>query len=81
MAQKKITASDIGLYAFCPRAWTLKQLGYKSGNLTRMEAGTVYHEAFGRRLRLNRTVRRALWVLLLLVLTAAAALVIWRMGA
>lgn len=46
-----------------------------------MEAGTVYHEAFGRRLRLNRTVRRALWVLLLLVLTAAAALVIWRMGA
>lgn len=80
MAQKKITASEIGLYAFCPRAWTLKQLGYKSGNLNRMEAGTRYHDAFGRRLRLNRTARRVLWFLLLLVLTAAGALLIRRLG-
>ena len=80
MATKKLNASDIGLYSFCPRAWTLKQLGYKSGNLERMEAGTEYHDEFGRRLKLNRTVRSVLWVLLLIVLTAAAALIIWRIG-
>ena len=77
---KKLTASDIALYSFCPRAWTLKQLGYKSGNLERMEAGTEYHDEYGRRLKFNRTVRSVLWVLLLVVLTAAAAIIIWRIG-
>ncbi len=77
---KKLTASDIGLYSFCPRAWTLKQLGYKSGNLERMEAGVEFHDEYGRRLMFNRTARSVLWVLLLIVLTAAAALIIWRIG-
>ena len=68
---KPISASEIGTYAFCPRAWALKQLGYPSDSQKQMDSGTKYHQAFGTRQRLIRI----LWVLCLIILAALAAAV------
>lgn len=68
---KLISASEIGTYAFCPRAWALKQLGYPSDNRKQMDSGTKYHHDFGTRQRLIRI----LWVLVLIILAALAAAV------
>ena len=45
MAEKRyITASEIGLYTFCPRAWALKQLDCESDAHWEMEKGKEFHE-------------------------------------
>jgi len=50
MSEKQyITASDIGLYTFCPRAWALKQLDYESDRKWEMEKGIEFHEKTGER--------------------------------
>ncbi|MBR6091154.1 MAG: hypothetical protein IKP86_14545 [Anaerolineaceae bacterium] len=43
-----ISASDIGLYTFCPRAWVLKQLDYKPDNQWKLQEGKEFHEEIGR---------------------------------
>lgn len=48
-----ITASDISLYTFCPRAWALKQLDYESDRQWEMEKGKEFHEKAGEREILN----------------------------
>ncbi|MBQ4511567.1 MAG: hypothetical protein II969_01140 [Anaerolineaceae bacterium] len=50
MAEKRyITASEIGLYTFCPRAWALKQLDCESDAHWEMEKGKEFHEQIGQR--------------------------------
>ena len=49
-----ITASEIGTYTFCPRAWALGKRGYPSDNRQAMNEGTAFHQAFGIRTRLIR---------------------------
>ena len=46
--KKWISASEIRLYTFCPRAWALQQLDYESDNHWEMEEGKKYHEEVGR---------------------------------
>lgn len=61
--KRTISASEVGTYAFCPRAWGLEQLGYHSANQREMVRGTAFHRSFGRREILMRT----LTILLILV--------------
>lgn len=59
--KRYISASELSLYSFCPRAWALKMLDYESDNQWEMEKGEEYHRAIGsRELQKemeNRTVR------------------------
>ena len=41
-----ISASEIGTYTFCPRAWALEQLDYEPDNQYEMEAGNKNHKEF-----------------------------------
>ena len=64
-----ITASEIGTYAFCPRAWALEKRGYRSSNRKQLEEGTAFHQAFGRRERLIKDLKVIAFLVLLVVLT------------
>ena len=47
--KRYISASELSLYSFCPRAWALKQLDYESDNQWEMEKGAEYHRIAGSR--------------------------------
>lgn len=66
--QKTIDASEIGYYAFCPRAWALKKRGYKSTNRAALDAGSEFHRKFGRRERLIRDLKVLTAILLFIML-------------
>ncbi len=69
---RNISASEIGEYAYCPRAWAFKKLGYPSENRREMDEGSKFHHEFGIRDRLIRVLRVciviAMLVLLLLII-------------
>lgn len=43
-----ISASEIGLYVFCPRAWALNQLDFESDHQWELEEGQKFHEEVGK---------------------------------
>ena len=47
--KKWISASDVGLFVFCPRAWALKQLEYEPDNQWEIDAGNEFHRTAGRK--------------------------------
>lgn len=47
--KRYISASELSLYSYCPRAWALKLLDYESDNQWEMEKGEEYHRAAGSR--------------------------------
>ena len=70
-----IRASEIGMYAFCARAWWLAQVqGYRSTNLAAMREGTARHRAHGRAVVGYHRLR---WLAIALLLVAAMALAAW----
>jgi len=44
-----ITASEIGKYCFCKRAWHLGKIGIPSASTGSREVGSEWHEAHARR--------------------------------
>ena len=44
-----ITASEIGTYCFCIRAWHLGKVGVPSGSARARKVGTEWHEEYSRR--------------------------------
>jgi hypothetical protein len=46
-----ITASEIGTWCFCSRAWYLQHLGYRSTLTKEQITGTQFHEAHLQSLR------------------------------
>jgi len=72
-----ISASEIGRYAYCARAWWLQRvLGYIPHNTAALERGIHHHEAHGRAaLAAQRYVIAARW-LLLAALSIAITLVL-----
>ncbi len=66
---RNISASEIGEYAYCPRAWAYKKLGYPSENRQEMDKGSRFHHEFGVWDRLIR-VLRAIVIIAMLVLLA-----------
>ncbi len=65
---RNISASEIGEYAYCPRAWALKKQGYPSANRREMDEGTEFHQAFGTRDRLIRVLLAVILILMLILL-------------
>jgi hypothetical protein len=72
---KRLSASEVGQYAFCARAWWLGSVeGRKPIDFGAIEGGVRVHEGHGWRVALARGVRKlALWMLV----GAVAALLVW----
>lgn len=69
MAKKRtISASEIQSYAYCPRAWAYKKLGYPQENRRELEAGSEFHREFGARDRVIRALRVVIIIAMLLLL-------------
>ena len=66
--QRYISASEIGEYAYCPRAWAFKKLGYPSENQQKLSSGTDFHRQFGFRDRMIRVLRVIIVIAMLIVL-------------
>ncbi len=66
---KNISASEVGSYLFCARAWWYHQQGIKSTNQAEMTAGTELHRLHGRTV-IASGLTRSLAVILLLVALA-----------
>ena len=66
-SKETISASDVGLYTYCPKAWQLKRQGYASSNRESLIRGSQYHESFGRRLHFFQLLQAILIVLIVLV--------------
>ncbi|MFA9490435.1 MAG: hypothetical protein ACERK1_04295 [Anaerolineales bacterium] len=49
MGDQTIRTSEIGTFHFCNRAWWYEKQGVASTNAPRLEYGTTWHQARGRR--------------------------------
>ncbi len=45
--KKRITASELGVYVTCKRAWWYQNLGLSRSNSQKLEAGQEYHRRTG----------------------------------
>ena len=72
---KRVTASQVGQYAFCARAWWLATVEKREPvHQARLDAGTVAHERHGWNVALARGSRR---LALIIVGIATLALATW----
>lgn len=68
MSYKWIRASELAEYAYCNRAWWLKQArGWQPGNQDQMQAGTRYHGQHGSRVRQVSLMRGLAYIMLFCV--------------
>ncbi len=75
--QPLIRASEIGLYAYCARAWWLQKVrGVKSENISALRAGVQRHAQHGGRVALAYRLR----ILGCGLLTLALLLIVWGIG-
>lgn len=58
MAGRTISASEVGQFAFCARAWWYARQGYPSSSGQQFEEGLEAHRRHGRGLRVARGLRR-----------------------
>lgn len=71
-----LTASEVGRYTYCARAWWLQRvLGYAPANEAALARGTQRHQAHGRLMGRARWQMRAVWGLLLVALACLGILV------
>lgn len=72
---KRLSASEVGQYAFCPRAWWLGSVeGKQALDYGALESGVRAHERHGWRVGLARAAfKLAIWMLV----AAGAALLLW----
>ncbi len=77
-SRRVIRASEIGQFAYCPRAWYLGSvLGLPSANVADLEAGTETHRRHGRKVYLALVLQR---VGIALAALGALALVLWAIA-
>lgn len=74
--QPVFTASEVGEYVFCAKAWKLKREGV-SPKSPRLKAGATYHHAHQAGLHWAQRLRRLGLAIILLVLAAA---LLWLTG-
>jgi len=72
-SQKIITASELGTYVYCARAWWYRNQNAPNENLPAMNEGTRFHRKMGRRLSAMRIAR----IILILMLFSALGLISW----
>ena len=73
---RKMSASELGSFNYCQRAWWYQQQGMPSENQTAMDAGSHEHREHNRGVKLAIFYR---W-LALAVLAVAVILIIWILG-
>jgi CRISPR/Cas system-associated exonuclease Cas4 (RecB family) len=75
--RRMIRASEIGLYAYCARAWWLRQVeGYRPVNQAALEAGQLAHQAHGRAVARYHWQRRIAHIMLGLALLLGLILLV-----
>lgn len=62
-----ITATEVGEFMFCAKAWQLKREGNEPDN-PHLESGVEFHRAHGQQLTFARKLQRAGWILVGLAL-------------
>jgi CRISPR/Cas system-associated exonuclease Cas4 (RecB family) len=74
-----ITASEIGTYLYCNRAWWLDKVGgYQPVNVEEMEVGEIIHEKQGQRIQVQvQTSSRLRQVAIALLILAVLIVLIW----
>lgn len=72
MKNDKLTASEIGSYCTCARAWSYQRRGFAPENQSALAAGTRYHRQYGQKLSFFHAVRMVLIALLILVILTFA---------
>jgi len=73
--RRVITASEVGQYTYCARAWWLAQIqGLQSANVREVAHGEQAHAAHGRRVAGYHRTRRLAYLLLLLAAVVGALL-------
>jgi CRISPR/Cas system-associated exonuclease Cas4 (RecB family) len=78
-APRSLSASDVGRYAYCARAWWLERVGgVTPSNRAALEAGERLHHAHGRLVsaaqRQGRFAQLLLWLAAALAVALAASL-------
>jgi len=72
-----ITASEVGQYTYCARAWWLGQIqGLESANIREMAQGDQAHEEHGELVAGYHRTRRLAYMLLLLAALIGALLLV-----
>lgn len=79
MADDYISASEIGEYLYCRRAWWFRRQGIPSANQPVMDEGTEEHDRFGRRLTRLATLRKLAWRLLIAGVVILVILIVFRL--
>lgn len=72
-----ITASEVGEFMFCAKAWQLKREGNEPDS-PHLEAGVTFHRQHGQQLTFARTLQRVGWALIALALLFLLVL-LWRL--
>ena len=74
---RRVTASQVGQYAFCAQAWWLGTVEKREpAHQARLDAGQAMHERHGWNVVLARLARR---LAMLLIAAAALALAAWAL--
>jgi hypothetical protein len=75
---KKVTASQVGQYAYCARAWWLGVVeGHAPADLEPLDRGARSHERHGWRISIARLTRR---VGVFILSAAAVSTLVWALG-
>ena len=73
-----ISASEVGDYVFCARAWWLRASGHEATRLqAARDAGTEWHLAHGRTVASGRRLRLAASILMLTALLCGLLLLLY----
>ena len=70
-----ITASEIGIYKTCPKAWSYYKARVPQRNQTELMAGVDYHQAVGEHTRMLKKTKRLIVGLIFLTVTALILLI------
>jgi CRISPR/Cas system-associated exonuclease Cas4 (RecB family) len=65
---KTLSASEIGSYLYCARAWWYRLNGVESSNQAAMDTGSELHRQHGRQVAISSLMRAAAFISLLIAL-------------
>jgi CRISPR/Cas system-associated exonuclease Cas4 (RecB family) len=77
---KTLTASEIGSYLYCARAWWYRRNGVQSSNQAVMDAGSELHRQHGRQVAVSSLMKAAALISLLLALVLLVLFLVRQMG-
>jgi hypothetical protein len=76
---RKISASEIGTFLYCERAWWYQHQGIESHNLEELAGGTALHHQHSRAVVASGLIKMAAYLLLLAGITLLAVSLVSRL--